>query len=69
MENCTALTVLEQPALPVAFEAELTLASDFARASKAKATQAAYSSDFRIFESWCRGRGLNALPLSQWRPF
>jgi site-specific recombinase XerD len=59
-----ALTVIEQPALPVEFEAELMLASDFARASKAKATQAAYSSDFRIFESWCRGRGLNALPAS-----
>ena len=36
--------------LPVALEAELELASDFARASKAKATQMAYSSDFRIFE-------------------
>jgi site-specific recombinase XerD len=62
MEDCTALVAVEQPALPVTFEAELELASDFARASKAKATQAAYESDFRIFESWCRQRGLNALP-------
>jgi hypothetical protein len=36
--------------LPVALKAELELASDFARASKAKATQMAYSSDFRIFD-------------------
>jgi integrase len=44
--------------------AELELASDFAKASKSKATLAAYGSDFRIFESWCRGRGLTALPAS-----
>jgi site-specific recombinase XerD len=61
MEDCTALAVVEQPALPVAFEAELELASDFARASKANATQDAYASDFRIFEAWCRQRGLSAL--------
>jgi site-specific recombinase XerD len=64
MEDCTALAVIEQPALPVAFEAELELASDFARASKAKATQDAYASDFRIFEAWCRQRGLSALPAA-----
>jgi hypothetical protein len=51
--DCTALTVVEQPALPVEFEAELGLAGDFARASKAESTRAAYASDFRIFESWC----------------
>jgi site-specific recombinase XerD len=60
----TALTVLEQPALPVAFVAELELASDFARASKSPATKAAYESDFRIFEAWCRARGLSALPAT-----
>jgi hypothetical protein len=43
--------------------AELELASDFAKASKSKSTQAAYSSDFRIFDqSGCRERGLTALP-------
>jgi site-specific recombinase XerD len=57
-----ALVTLEQPCLPVVFEAELELASDFAKASKAKSTQAAYSSDFRIFDAWCRERGLTALP-------
>jgi hypothetical protein len=46
-----ALTVLAEPCLPVVFEAELELASDFAKASKSKATLAAYGSDFRIFES------------------
>jgi hypothetical protein len=54
--DCTALTVVEQPALPVELTATLKLAADFAKASKARATQAAYESDFRIFES-CAARG------------
>ena len=49
--DCTALTVVEQPALPAELAATLELAADFAKASKAKATQAAYESDFRIFDS------------------
>lgn len=64
MEDCTALTVIERPALLVTFEAELELAADFAKASKAKATIDAYSSDFRIFDAWCRARGLSALPAT-----
>jgi site-specific recombinase XerD len=59
-----ALTVIEQPALAVELTATLELAAGFARASKAKATQEAYGSDFRIFEGWCRARGLSALPAS-----
>jgi hypothetical protein len=51
MEDCTALTIVEQPALPAELTATLELAADFAKASKAPATQAAYGSDFRIFES------------------
>ena len=35
-----ALTVLEQPALPVELKATLELATDFAKASTAPATQA-----------------------------
>jgi site-specific recombinase XerD len=62
--DCTALTVVEQPALPAELTATLDLAADFAKASKAKATQDAYGSDFRIFESWCRSRGLSALPAT-----
>jgi hypothetical protein len=46
----TALTVLERPELPAELIAPLKLAADFARASKAPATQAAYGSDFRIFD-------------------
>jgi hypothetical protein len=56
--------VVEQPALPAELTATLELAADFAKASKAKATQDAYGSDFRIFESWCRPRGLRALPAT-----
>ncbi len=62
----TDLVVIEQPHLhlPVAFEAELELASDFAKASKAQSTQDAYASDFRIFQRWCLERGLSALPTA-----
>jgi site-specific recombinase XerD len=59
-----ALVVIEQPALPVEFTEALELAADFAKASKAKATQDAYGSDFRIFSAWCRARGLDALPAT-----
>src|SRR5215831_283679 len=62
--GCTDIAVIEQPALPAELTATLELAADFAKASKAKATQEAYGSDFRIFESWCRPRGLRALPAT-----
>jgi integrase len=62
--DCTALTIVEQPKLPAELTATLELAADFARASKSPATQAAYSSDWRIFEAWCLARGLNALPAA-----
>jgi hypothetical protein len=44
-----ALAVIAEPALPVVFEAELELASDFAKASKSAATLKAYRTDFSIF--------------------
>jgi site-specific recombinase XerD len=62
--GCTDIAIIEQPALPAELTTTLELAADFARASKAKATQEAYGSDFRIFESWCHSRGLSALPAS-----
>ena len=45
------LTVLEQPVLSVELRATLELAADFANASKARATQAAYGSDCRSWRS------------------
>jgi site-specific recombinase XerD len=60
----TALTVLEPAALPAELTATLELAADFAKASKAPATRAAYGSDYRIFETWCTARGLCALPAT-----
>jgi len=59
-----ALVTIEQPALPVELTATLELAADFAKASKSKATLAAYGSDWRIFDAWCSARGLDALPAS-----
>jgi site-specific recombinase XerD len=59
-----ALVTIERPALPVELTATLELAADFAKASKSKATLAAYGSDWRIFDAWCIARGLDALPAS-----
>jgi hypothetical protein len=59
-----APVTIERPALPAVLTATLELAADFAKASKAPATQAAYGSDFRIFETWCTARGLCALPAT-----
>jgi site-specific recombinase XerD len=58
------LVTIAEPARPITFVAELELASDFAKASKSPATLKAYGTDFSIFEAWCRGRGLTALPAS-----
>ena len=62
MDDCTALTVIER--LPAELTATLELAADFAKASKAKATQKAYPSDWQIFGRWCSARGLDVLPAS-----
>jgi site-specific recombinase XerD len=59
-----ALTIIAEPTLPVVLTEELRLAGDFAKASKAKATQQAYSSDFRIFDTWARERGQSSLPAT-----
>jgi site-specific recombinase XerD len=48
--------------LPAALAPDLARAAEWAREEKAAATRRAYRSDFRIFEAWCRGRGVSALP-------
>jgi site-specific recombinase XerD len=48
--------------LPAALAPDLTRAAEWAREEKAAATRRAYRSDFRIFEAWCRHRGVSALP-------
>src|SRR5437016_412270 len=60
----SALAIIGQPALPAELTATLELAAAFAKASKAPATRAAYESDFGIFESWCRARGISSLPAT-----
>jgi hypothetical protein len=51
--GCADIAIIEQPALPAELTATLELAADFARASKARATQDAYASDFATAESLC----------------
>ena len=59
-----ALVIVDQPVPLAELAATLELAADFARASKAKTTLAAYGSDWRVFECWCQERGLAALAAS-----
>src|SRR5579862_2218596 len=49
------------PALPAA---DLEIAKDFARASKAAATRRAYQKDFARFTAWCAERHLPAIPAA-----
>ena len=55
---------------PTASGVAATLAPDLERAvelaleEKAAATRRAYGTDFRIFEAWCQGHGVSALPAT-----
>jgi site-specific recombinase XerD len=60
----TDLILHHCPTVPAILLPELDKAAELARNEKALATRRAYSSDFRIFESWCAQRGINALPAS-----
>ena len=55
-EACAAV-----PALPAA---DLEIAKDFARASKATATRRVYQKDFARFTAWCAERHLPAIPAA-----
>jgi hypothetical protein len=50
--------------LPAALAIDLTRAAELAQNEKAPATRWAYRSDFRIFDTWCRDRGIVALPAT-----
>jgi site-specific recombinase XerD len=50
--------------LPADLASDLTRAAEWAREEKAAATRRAYRSDFRIFEVWCRHRGVSGLPAT-----
>src|SRR6201997_4915285 len=56
-----SLTTFDAPALPAA---DLEIAKDFARASKAAATRRAYQKDFARFTAWCAERHLRPIPAT-----
>src|ERR1700758_3542214 len=56
-----SLTTFDAPALPAA---DLEIAKDFARASKAAATRRAYQKDFARFTAWCAERRLSPIPAT-----
>jgi hypothetical protein len=55
-EACAAV-----PALPAA---DLEIAKDFARASKAAATRRVYQKDFARFTAWCDQRRIPPIPAT-----
>jgi site-specific recombinase XerD len=60
-----AIAIIEAPSLPATVvAAEMEAARDFALNEKAEATRRAYRSDFAAFTTWCRARGLVALPAA-----
>ncbi|MET3840440.1 integrase [Bradyrhizobium sp. OAE829] len=51
-------------ALAVALKADFTAALELAKAEKPGSTRKAYETDFRLFRSYCEGKGVSALPAS-----
>lgn len=64
MTNITLVPLADAAVPAVELVADLDRAVDLARQEKAPATRRAYGSDFRIFEAWCAGRGITALPAT-----
>jgi site-specific recombinase XerD len=63
--SSTALVVAPHynlPALPI--EVDIDRAKGFAMQDKAESTRKAYRSDFRLFEKFCRSRGVALLPAT-----
>lgn len=57
-------TLFTESQLPEALVADVDAARRFAGAAKSDATLRAYASDWRIYEAWCQGHGLDTLPAS-----
>lgn len=53
---------LPAPSLPATLGDDLAAAVDLAKAEKAPATRKAYATDFRLFQEWCDGKEVAALP-------
>ena len=62
--DAKALVPVASSAVPALLAPDLDKAADLARQEKAKATRRAYRSDFAVFEAWCAGRGVIALPAT-----
>jgi site-specific recombinase XerD len=48
----------------VSLKAALDAANEYARSSKAPSTWRAYSSDWKVFQTWCTAVGVQALPAT-----
>src|SRR5450759_5492160 len=61
----TRVLVVTGPAsMPAALEREVDRAANYARAEKSEATRSSYRTDFKIFGSWAKERGVSALPAA-----
>jgi hypothetical protein len=59
-----AITILEPVQAGALSLPEVEIARGFAMDAKAPSTRRAYQDGFRDFTSWCRARGLQAMPAS-----
>jgi site-specific recombinase XerD len=63
-DNCHSRKLIISPhtALPTRLGPDLEDAATYATAEKTSATRRAYHSDFSLFQAWCEGKGVTALP-------
>jgi Phage integrase, N-terminal SAM-like domain len=65
IRNLPALAPYYNMPAPLGLSQEdIKRASNFAREDKAASTRASYSSSFRLFEKFCRSRGVSSLPAT-----
>ena len=63
MEGASSRAVtISEGMVPAGLQEAAERAGGFARAEKAPSTRRAYRTDFAIFQAWCGGHGLAALP-------
>jgi site-specific recombinase XerD len=61
----TDLTIVSAATiLPATLTRDFAAAMDLAKAEKAPSTRKAYGTDFRLFQAYCDGKGVSALPAS-----
>lgn len=62
--STSLVELLTSENLPAALRLDFAAALHLAKAEKAQSTRRAYQSDFRLFSTWCDGKGVLPLPAA-----